>query len=244
MLPILLKIPYKDNQSPRLICFNEEKNSLLIYSLSSHQFEYLSMNTKQISPVKISFDEILLNLAYSNQLHQYYFTTKITNRFVFFRFNEDDKQIEIEEELKLIEINDHFVNVHLFDQTIFYLYLTSLAILIFGKYHLETSSFLPLISFQNKLYDDEEQSPFRIIDFTINSTFISFLIQLKNVNTSKIIICDQKTIDQIHSFHLIDANRPISIISTEEYVYSLSLNHIFLFISNKGMTKMFNYFCI
>jgi hypothetical protein len=219
MLPILFKIPYQPNRTPRLICFNEDEKYFLISSLFPRQFECLSMNTRQISPINISFDETLLNLGYSTKYHRFYLTTKKTNRFIFFRLNEEDKQIEIEREIELIKEKDRFINVHIFDNIIFFLYLTSSSIVIFGKYDLETSSFLQSINFEKKLYDNEEQCPYRIIDFTINSTFICFLIQLKkneNKNKSKIIIHDYETINQIYSFDLIDAVRPISIVSTEK----------------------------
>jgi len=216
MLNILIKIPYTHNRTPRLMCFNEEEKYFLIYSLSSHQFEYLSLNSRQISPIDYSSDEFILNIGYSTMYHLFYLSTRKTNHFVLFRFNEESKQIEIEQEIELIREKDHFINVHIYENIIYFLYLTSSSIVTFGKYDLESSSFLPSINFEKKLYDYEDKCPYKIIDFTINNSFICFLIQLKSKKKSKIIIYDYENMDKLHSFELIDAVKPISIISTEK----------------------------
>jgi hypothetical protein len=100
---------------------------------------------------------------------------------------------------------------------IFYLYLSSSSsTVMFGKYDLEKSTNISTISFENKLYDVYEQSTYKIIDFTINNSFISFLTQLKNKNKFIIIIYDYNTMDKLHTFDLIDAGKPLSIISTQK----------------------------
>lgn len=214
MFPPLFKISYQHARNPRLMCFNEDENYLLIYSLSSGQFEYLSLNSRKISSTNISFNDTLLNLGYSRIYHRFYFSTRKTNQFGLFRFNEENKQIEIEREIELIDSKDHFINVHLYENIIFFLYLTSSSIVMFGKYDLDNSSFISSISFENKLYSYEDKSTYKIIDFTINNSFISFLIQLKT--KSKIIIYDYQNMNKLHSFDLIDAIRPISIIATKK----------------------------
>jgi len=217
MIPILFKVPYQHNRSPHLMCFNEDDNNILIYSLYSHKFEYLSLNSSQIFSIDFSSDEYILNLGYSTKYHLFYLSTyRQTNRFVLFRLNEEEKEIEIEREIELIDCKDHFINVHIYENVIYYLYLTSLSIVMFGKYDLETSSFISSISFEKKLYSYEDKSPYKIIDFTINNSFICFLIQLKNKSKSKIIIYDYENMTKLHSFDLIDSIKPISIISTEK----------------------------
>jgi hypothetical protein len=89
-----------------------------------------------------------------------------------------------------------------------------------GKYNFETSSFvLPSISYEKKLYDYEEKSSYKMIDFSVNDSFICFLIQMKNKDQnkkSKIIIHDSESMNKLHSFDLIDAIKPVSIVSTEK----------------------------
>ncbi|CAF2712776.1 unnamed protein product [Rotaria sp. Silwood2] len=72
------------------------------------------------------------------------------------------------------------------------------------------------IDFENKLYDDGEQSPYVIIDFAVNNFYISFLVRLKNINKFMIVIHDSATMNRLHSFDLIDAFQPLSIISTDK----------------------------
>jgi WD40 repeat protein len=217
MIPILFKIVYQHNLTPRLMCFNEDDNNILIYSLYSHKFEYLSLNSSQIYSIHFSSDESILNVGYSTRYHLFYLSTyRKTNRFVLFRLNEKFKEIEIEEEIKLIDCKDHFINVHIYENIIFYLYLSSSSIVMFGKYDLENSSFISSISFEKKLYDYDEKCPYKIIDFTINNSFIFFLIQLKNKKKSKIFIYDYENMNKLHSFDLIDSIKPLSIISTQK----------------------------
>jgi len=216
MIDLLFKINYQHNRTSRLISYNEEENSLLIYSISSHQLEYLSLNSRQICSIDLSFKESILNLGYSTNYHLFYFSTRKTNRFVLFKLNQQEKQIEIEQEIQLINSQDHFISVHIYQNIIFFLYLSSSSIVTFGKYDLENLSFLSPISFEKKLYDDEEKCPYKIIDFAINNSFISFLIELKNKDKFKIIISDYDSMNKIHSFDLIDAIKPLSIISTEK----------------------------
>ncbi|CAF1300340.1 unnamed protein product [Rotaria sordida] len=49
MVDILFKIPYQHNRYNSLLSFNNEENFFLIYLLSSHKLEYLSLNSHQIS---------------------------------------------------------------------------------------------------------------------------------------------------------------------------------------------------
>ena len=86
---------------------------------------------------------------------------------------------------------------------------------MFGKYDLEKSRNISTISFENKLYDVYEQSTYRILDFAINDSFISFLTKLTKKDKFMIIIHDYETMDKLHKFDLIDAGKPLSIISTQ-----------------------------
>ena len=87
---------------------------------------------------------------------------------------------------------------------------------MFRRYDLDKSSFFPPISFQNKLYDVQEQSPYKIIDFTMNSSYINFLAQLTKKPKFLIVIHEYDTLVKLHSFELIDATRPISVVSIEK----------------------------
>jgi hypothetical protein len=214
MVDISFKIPYQRNRSNCVICFNEDENYLLIYLIFSHQLEYVSLNSHEVSLIDLPVSEPLLNLGYCPIYRLFYLSTRQTHRFVLFKLNQQ-KQIEIEEEIELINPNDHFISVHIYEHFIFYLYLSSSTVM-FGKYDLEKSSFISPISFENKLYDVQEKSTYKIIDFAINNSFISFLTQLNKKNKFLIMIHDYDTMVKLHTFDLIDAIRPISIVSTEK----------------------------
>ena len=198
------------------MCLNEDENYILIYTLSSEQFEYFSLNSGEIFSINCLSKQSILNVGYWRGSGLFYYSTR-TNHFVLFRFNEEKKQIEIEGDINLIDEKDYFINVHIYQNIVYFLYLTSSTVVMLGKYHLENSSILPSISFEKKLYDYQEKCPFKILDFTVNDSFICFLIQLKdNSKKFKIRICDLENLNEIHSFDLIDASKPISIISTEK----------------------------
>jgi hypothetical protein len=119
--------------------FNEEEHSLLINSLSTHQFQYLSLDFCQIYSIDYLTDEFLLNLDYSTTNYSFYFSTRKINRFILFRLNQ---QIEIEREMKLINFKDHFIILHINENIIFFLYFKFSSIIMFRKYHLEKFSIL------------------------------------------------------------------------------------------------------
>jgi len=211
MIDLLFKIAYPHPRSACLICFNEDENYFLIYSLHFHKLEHLCFRSRQIYSINLPFDEPIFHLGYSKNDQLFYVSTRRTNRFLLFRLQQ--KQIEIEREIKLINEKDHFISVHMHKNLILFLYLSS-SIVMFGKYDVNNSSSLPSISFENKLYDAEEKSTYKIIDFAINNSYISFLIHLKT-NKFRIVIRDYDNLTKLHSFDLIDAIRPLAIVSTE-----------------------------
>ncbi len=215
-MDIIFQISYQHNRTPHFMCFNEEEKHLLIYSLSSHKFQLLNLNSRQLSSINYSTDESILNIGYSIIYHLYYYTTRETNRFVLFRLNEEEKQIEINREIELINSKDHFINVHIYENFIFFLYLTPSSIVMFGKYDIENSSIVLSIRLDNKFYENGQKNHYKIIDFTINNPFLCLLIQFKNKSKSKILIYDYETITKTDSFDLIDAVNPKSIISTKK----------------------------
>ncbi|CAF1379758.1 unnamed protein product [Rotaria sp. Silwood1] len=87
MVNISFKIPYQHNRHNCLISFNDEENSLLIYSLSSRKVEHLSLNSRQISSINLPFSEPIVRLDYSKKLRSFYCSTRQTNRFILFRLN-------------------------------------------------------------------------------------------------------------------------------------------------------------
>ncbi len=117
MLNRIFKIPYTHNRTPCLMSFNEEEHSLLINSLSTHQFQYLSLDSCQIYSIDYLTDEFLLNLDYSTTNYSFYFITRKTNWFVLFRLNQE---IEIEREMKLINFKDHFIILHINENIILF----------------------------------------------------------------------------------------------------------------------------
>lgn len=211
MIHLLFKVPHQHDQAVHLISYCENENFLLIYSVLSHQLEYISLKSKKALPIGFQRKEHLLNLGYSTKYHLFYFSSRETGQFVLFRLNQRD--IEIERRIELIKQNDFLISVHMYENLVFFLY-TSSNVVMLGKYDIETLSFLMPFSFENKLYDDQEQSLYEIIDFTIIYEYACFLIRLTAKNKCMIIIYDLDTMDQLNSFDLIDANRPLSIIST------------------------------
>jgi hypothetical protein len=216
MLNMILRIRYEHNWKPHLICFNENCKDFLIYSCSSRQFEYLSLNCCQIIPIDYCCDQSILNLGYSPTYNLFYLTTRETNRFVLFRLNKEKNQIEIDREIKLIDEKDHFINVHIYENFIFYLYLTKSSLIILEKYDLESSLICLSIRLDNRIYENGEKRYFKIVDFTIKNPFICFLIQFKDKNQSKLILHDYDSMNRLHSFDLINSIKPISIVSTEK----------------------------
>ncbi|CAF4120631.1 unnamed protein product [Adineta steineri] len=213
MIDLSFRIPYQHNRRPCSITYNDDEKFLLIYSASIHSLEYICLESRRIFKINLPFDDRILNLGYSQRKQLFYFSTRETNRLVLFRLNE--KQIEIVEEINLIGENDYFINVHIYENFIFFLYGSS-SIIMFGKYDLENSSHLPSFSFENKLYDSQEKSKYKIFDFAINYSYISFLIQLKTNNKFMIFIHDYDNMHKLHSFDLIDAKKPLSIVATEK----------------------------
>ncbi|CAF2890865.1 unnamed protein product [Rotaria sp. Silwood2] len=213
MIDLLFKIPYQHNRNPRLLSYHENEKYLLIYSLYSHQLESLCLNSHQFSVINLPSNEYLLNIGYSTNYNLFYFSTQQTKNFVLFRLNQ--QQIEFVQEINLVKNNDKLISVHMYENFVFFLYISS-SIVMLGKYDIEYSSFMSPFSFENKLYDDGEQSPYVIIDFAVNNFYISFLVRLKNINKFMIVIHDSATMNRLHSFDLIDAFQPLSIISTDK----------------------------
>ena len=182
MVDISFKIPYQHDRKIHLISFNESEEYFLIHLLYSRQLEYLSLKTRKNFSINLPLIEPIINLGYSINSNLFYLSTRQTNRFILFKINQQEKQIEIDREIELIDKNDHFISVHIHEDFILYLYLSSSSTVMFGKYDLEKSSFIPSISFENRLYDMQEKSTYKILDFAINNSFISFLTQLKTKN--------------------------------------------------------------
>ncbi|CAM4740325.1 unnamed protein product [Rotaria magnacalcarata] len=211
MINLLFKIPYPHNRNSYLLTYHEYEDYLLIYSLDYHKLEYLSFRSHQISNVNLPLADTLLNLGYSTHNDLFYLSSRKKKNFVLFRLNQ--QQIEIEREIPLVEKNDYLITVHMYKSVVFFLYRSSSRVSL-GKYDIEKSSFLSPFNFQHELYDEQEQSSYEIMDFAINEIYISFLIRLINKNKFMIVIHDFISMDRLQSFDLIDAIKPLSIIST------------------------------
>ncbi|CAF4964584.1 unnamed protein product [Rotaria sp. Silwood1] len=70
------------------------------------------------------------------------------------------------------------------------------------------------LCFEKKLYDNQEKSSYKIIDYVVNNSYIIFLNRLNNTNKYIIAIHDSGTLDRLHSFDLIDAILPLSMVSS------------------------------
>ncbi|MCC7159862.1 MAG: hypothetical protein IT281_10015 [Ignavibacteria bacterium] len=212
MIGLLFKIPYQHNRNSYLLAYHEHENYVLIYSSYNHKLEYLSLHSHQISNVNLPLADNLLNLGYSTHDDLFYLSSRKNNNVVLFRLNQ--QQIQIEREISLIKGNNYLISAHMYKNIIVFLYQSS-SRLSLGKYDIKTSSFLPSFNFQDELYDDQEQSSYEIMDFAINNVYISFLIRLINKNKFMIVIHDFISMDRLQLFDLIDANKPLSIISIE-----------------------------
>ncbi|CAF3629022.1 unnamed protein product [Rotaria sordida] len=218
MIDLQFKIPHQHNRKPHLISYHENENCLLIYLLFSHQLEYLCLNPRQISFINLPSNEHLLNLGYSTNYNLFYFSNRQTKNFVLFRLNQ--QQIEFEQEINLIRNDDdNLISVHMYENFVFFIYISS-SIVMLGKYDMEKSSFMSPFSFEDRLYDDVEQSQYDIIDFAINNFYISFLVHLKNKKKFMIVTHDSASMDRLYSFDLIDASQPLSIISIDKKLKS------------------------
>ncbi|CAF3303861.1 unnamed protein product [Rotaria socialis] len=217
MIGLLFKIPYQHNRNSYLLAYHERENYLLIYSPCNHKLEYLSFHSHQISNVNLPSADTLLNLGYSTHNDLFYLSSRKKKNLVLFRLNQ--QQIEIEREIPLVEKNDYLINAHMYKNFIVFLHQSSSRVSL-GKYDIEKSSFLPQFNFQHELYDEQEQSSYEIMDFAINNIYISFLIRLINKNKFMIVIHDFISMDRLQSFDLIDAIKPLSIISTDRKLES------------------------
>ncbi|CAF1004947.1 unnamed protein product [Adineta ricciae] len=219
MIDMSFKIPYKSDRSPQLISFNSDENYFLVYSIKAHKLVYLSNQTPESVNIVLPFNKKLLNFGYSKFHRCFYFTSRQTNCFALFRLN--DRQIEIIRELPLINTNEQFISGHIYQNLVHYIYSLSSKV-IFAKYDMETSSDLEKINLENHLYDIEENIKYRLIDSTVNESFISCLVQLNSTKKWRIAIYDIKDFERINSFDLIDARNPLSIVSAEKREFQCS----------------------
>ncbi|CAF0887021.1 unnamed protein product [Adineta ricciae] len=213
MINILFQISHKLDKSPRLISFNSDENYFLIYSSKIHKLVHLSNQTREFFDIALPFTATILNIGYSKFRHCFYFTSRQTNHFSLFRWN--DQKIEIIQEFPLINEKEQFISGHIYENLIYFVYSSSSEVM-FAKYDMETSSRSEQISLQNYLYDFEDKIKYRLVDFTVNDSFISCLVQLNSTNKWKIAVYDIKDFERIHSFELIDAKNPLSIVSAEK----------------------------
>ncbi|CAF4292521.1 unnamed protein product [Adineta steineri] len=235
MVNTSFRIPYESNRHSRLMAYNIHEHSLLIYSLTSHKLEYLSIQTREINSIDLSFKEPLINLDYCINHRCFYLITKHTHHFCFFHLNE--QKIEIDQQFELTHENNKInsiINGHIYENNLFFSYTLPSKDIYFGRYNFDESIFFPSIQFKNILHDDYEQLTYDIIDFTINNTFITFLTQIKKSNRYMLIINDHD-INQISSFDLVDAKQPLSIISIikpSESASSYGESQLLLFIND------------
>ena len=214
-LDIVVKIPYEHDRKPHLICYNNDENYYLIYSFSTHNFIRLSSDFRQLSPINDSLDKPILSIGYCSIYRLFYYSTKFDSQFVVFRIV--DNRIEIRNEIELIaNVKDRLLAVHVFENLIYYLCLTESAVNLLGKYDFDQSVTLPPTRLNNKLFEGQQKLSFKLLDFTVNRSFICFLIQMKTSNRSRIHIHDHQTLALINSFDLIDAVKPLTIISTQK----------------------------
>ncbi|CAF1683418.1 unnamed protein product, partial [Adineta ricciae] len=213
MIDLLFKIPYPNNGNSRLIAYDEQKNDFVIYITQSHKLEYLPRRSRQIVPISLPFNEAILNLGYSKLHRLFYIAVKQINRFILFRIK--DQQMEIVQDIDLIHEQDHFISAHIYKTIIVFLYLSQSKV-ICGKYDLDTSSVIQRMNLESKLYDPNEKKKYHVTDFTINDSFIAFLVRLRSETPKWMIaVYDAKNIERICSFDLIDPYHPLSIISVE-----------------------------
>ncbi|CAF1222207.1 unnamed protein product [Adineta steineri] len=235
MVNTSFRIPYESNRNSRLMAYNIHEHSLLIYSLTSHKLEYLSIQTREINSIDLSFKEPLINLDYCINHRCFYLITKHTHHFCLFHLNE--QKIEIDQQFELTHENNKInsiINGHIYENNLFFLYTLPSKDIHFGRYNFDESIFFPSIQFKNILHDDYDELTYDIIDFTVNNTFITFLTQIKKSNRYMLIINDHD-INQISSFDLVDAKQPLSIISIikpSESASSHSESQLLLFIND------------
>ena len=180
--------------------------------MNSCQLQHLCLESKKISTINSPLDQTFLDFGYSTTYDLFYFSTRETNDFVLFDLKQ--QQIEIKRRHKLIDKRKFLIKVHVYENLVFFLYLSSLPPTL-GKYDLENSSYLQSFSFENHLYDDEEQSSYEIIDFVINNFHIYLLVRFKNKSKFKIVVHDYADMTRLHSFDLIDAIKPKIFISVK-----------------------------
>jgi len=211
---ILFQVPYESDRHCRLMAYNIHDNCLLIYSLISHKFEYLSISTRQINRIYFSSNDSLVSLGYSINHRCFYLINKSTHDLVLFHLN--GQRIEVEQQFKLTHENlkiDSLLVGHIYENNFYLLYNLSPDRIIFGTYHVNQSTLISFKQLENILYDENQQLTYEIIDFVVNVSYITFLTRLKDDNRYKVIIHDHD-INQIFSFDLIDAKQPLSIVST------------------------------
>jgi hypothetical protein len=220
----LFQYPYENNRHPRLMAYDIHRDNLLIYSLTSHKLDCLSVEAKQINPIHLNSNESLLSLGYSSFHRCFYLITKQTHHFVLFHLN--NQQIQIENQFELTHENhriNSLIGGQIHQNILFFLYNPSPGMNMCGKYNFDQSIFISPIHFENIVHDNTEKLSYEIIDFTVNNSYITFLTRLTNSERFMLVVHDHD-LYQITSFDLLDAKQPLSIISTNQFDTSQIVN--------------------
>ena len=213
-MSIVDKLVYKHNRKPRSICLNVDENYFLIYSFHFNEFECLLIENQELISIKALSNETIFSLGYSRSLHLFYCSIRQTNRLILFRIDLQKQRIEIENDIELIDKDQFFINIHVYNRCIYYLYLTSTNDVYFAQFDFDKSSLISTMRIPNCVYENQQKYFIKILDFSVDDSLICFLIQLKSENRSQIHVYNRQSMTKIHSFDLIDAIKPISIISS------------------------------
>ena len=213
-MSIVDKLVYKHNRKPRSICLNVDENYFLIYSFHFNEFECLLIENQELISIKALSNETIFSLGYSRSLHLFYCSIRQTNRLILFRIDLQKQRIEIENDIELIDKDQFFINIHVYNRCIYYLYLTSTNDVYFAQFDFDKFSLISTMKIPNCFYENQQKYFVKILDFSVDDSLVCFLIQLKSENRSQIHVYNRQSMTKIHSFDLIDAVKPISIISS------------------------------
>lgn len=214
MVDTLYRIPYPNPRCPHLLTCADDDHCLVVHQIASRHFLCIDVRTRAETRVDLPFQD-LLNLGFCSTTHSFYLTTRKSKSVHFFLVH--GQEMQIVDEIHLLGDHEIFLNVHIDGDSLRYLYLSS-KIVMLGCFHLVSRTRQPAFSFDNRLYDVDHKSPFRLIDFVVDRSSIAFLIQLKKNDKYMIRICNLDRMDALHSFDLVDAGKPSSITCTNTSV--------------------------
>ena len=204
------RIAYKHPQHACLMSFNPDEKTLLIYCPSTKIFESVSLGQRRIHRVNSPWNESILTLGYSSSLHRFYVLTKETCRLTYFRVR--DEHIDLADQHDLVD-DERFSNLiigHLFETEFYFISKE------FDRFHLVKPRSQPIRFSPNILPGDDKDEEFDLIDFLLcRSSNIVLLVRLKKSPRSVIVVCDEE-LNPIHSFDLIEAKQPLTLISIFE----------------------------